>query len=248
MPDNAPARVPNRNRVSPIVRKERTMSPLPFFAFGGTVILLAFLPAPRSEAGPQDPEVNRYIGAKACKNCHNGADKGECFDKWEKSHHAKAYETLGTPKAKEVAARLGIKDPQKSADCLKCHTTAHGVAEKEIKRGFKPGDGVQCESCHGPGEAHFKIRFREAEAGGAASPITAAEIRSKRDIAACRECHNDKSPTYKPFCLVERMEQIEHLDPRKKRTAEELGTLRAQCAPDCAKCAAAKDRKPGDGK
>ena len=35
-----------------------------------------------------------YIGVKKCKMCHKGEKKGEVFEKWEKSTHAKAFETL----------------------------------------------------------------------------------------------------------------------------------------------------------
>ena len=218
------------------------MNPLSVLAIacGFVVLPFASLFATEQDPAAAPAKANRYIGAKACKNCHAGAEKGEMFEKWTKEPHSKAWEVLGTPKAKEVGAKLGIADPQKSPDCLKCHVTAYGAPEAEIKKGFKIEDGVQCESCHGPGEAHFKLRFAESQKGGAAAPVTPEEIRTGRDVATCQKCHNEKSPTYKPFCLKERMEKIEHLDPRKKRTEEELKKLRETCYPGCPKCAPAK--------
>ncbi|MBL8728427.1 MAG: hypothetical protein JNM25_08360 [Planctomycetes bacterium] len=196
---------------------------------------------------PSQPETTfpaggRYIGAAMCKNCHNGADKGDAYDHWSKTEHAKAFETLASDKAKEVAKQLGIEDPQKSEKCLKCHVTAYGVDKKEIKASFKAEMGVQCESCHGPGEDHQKKRFAEAmKPGTTPSEITADEIHASRSIDTCGKCHNKESPTYKPFCLKERMQKIEHLDPRKKRTDEELAKLRATDGPDCEVCGATKD-------
>lgn len=117
--------------------------------------------------------------------------------------------------------------------CLKCHVTAFGLDSQ---------DGVQCESCHGPGEAHFKLRFKESQTGGTPAPITAEEIQSGRDVKQCTKCHNEDSPTFKPFCLKERMPEIEHLDPRKKRSDAELEKLRATCDPDCKTCGEKKDK------
>jgi len=199
---------------------------------------------------PQDPaaqKINHYIGASMCKSCHNDAAKGGTYDHWAKTKHAKAFETLATPAAKAIGKKLGIADPQKSENCLKCHVTAYGLDAKELGAKFKPADGVQCESCHGPGEAHKTKRFNEAmKEGKAASPITADEIRVSRSIDTCNKCHNEESPSYKPFCLAERMKDIEHLDPRKKRSDEDLAKLRATDAPDCKSAKGAK--KEGEEK
>lgn len=215
---------------------------LSIIAIGCGLVLLPTLSPPRSETAP--PAGGRYIGSAMCKNCHNGADKGNAYDHWAQTPHAKAYETLASDKAKEVAKKLGIEDPQKSEKCLKCHVTAYGVDKKEIKASFKVEHGVQCESCHGPGEDHQKKRFAEAMKQGATpSPMTPDEIKVGRTVDTCKKCHNEESPTYKPFCLKERMEKIEHLDPRKKRSEEDLKKLRSTCAPDCKVCATPGDKK-----
>ncbi len=220
-------------------------------------VLLPLLPVQDPKGGqdakPAAGTGGRYIGAAACKNCHNGADKGNAYDHWLGTPHAKAYENLASDKAKEAGKKVGVDDPQKSDKCLKCHVTAFGVDKKELKASFKIEAGVQCETCHGPGEEHQKKRFAEAMKQGAApSPITPGEIRSLRTADGCVKCHNEESPTYKPFCLKERMDKVEHLDPRKKRSEEELKKLRATDAPDCKVCAGGakgeKKDEPKDGK
>lgn len=225
------------------------MNLLSIAAIGCGLALLPFLSPSEPETPP--PSGGRYIGAAACKNCHNGADKGNCFDHWAQTKHAKAYENLAGDKAKEAGKKLGIDEPQKSEKCLKCHVTAYGLDKKEIKATFKMELGVQCETCHGPGEDHQKKRFAESQKTGATpAPMTPEEIKVDRSVETCKKCHNEESPTYKPFCMKERMKEVEHLDPRKKRSEEELKKLRETCTPDCTVCKTggeAKDEKKPEG-
>jgi hypothetical protein len=206
--------------------------------------LLAFA-SPRVDATASPAPKGKYIGAKACKNCHSTEAKGAAFEKWNESKHAKAFARLASPEAKKAGAERKVEDPQKSPECLKCHQTAFGEDQKNIKKGFTPEDGVQCESCHGPGEEHFKKRFAEAASGkaddGKRVQIPADEIISRPTMATCVTCHNEKSPTYKPFCMKERVKEIAHYDPRKQRTAEEA---KIECT--CEKCKKEGGEKKGD--
>jgi hypothetical protein len=233
----------------------------------GIAVLASFLGLSLAQAGkPAAPEaqggasVNHYIGAEKCKNCHQAEASGNQFGAWQKMDHAKAFATLATDKAKEAGKQKGVDDPQKSDACLKCHVTAFGVAADLIKKGFDPKLGVQCESCHGPGEQHMKARFAAAAKGGGeegfgddkgkAAPvqkIPEAEIIARPDQKTCLECHNDQSPTFKPFCFYERVDKVRHDDPRKPH-ADRLacGCEKCSCVHGCEKdkCAvAAKDKK-----
>jgi hypothetical protein len=182
------------------------------------------------------PAPNRYIGAEACKNCHSSEAQGAQFDKWEASKHSKAFVRLASPEAKKVAEAAKVTgDPQKAPECVKCHVTAFGEDPKNIKKGFKPEAGVQCETCHGPGENHYKARFAAASAAeGKAdetkrTEIPAGEIVTSPPVTVCLGCHNDKTSTFKPFCFKKRSTEVRHLDPRKKRTPEELKGLECTC-------------------
>jgi Cytochrome c554 and c-prime len=215
---------------------------------------LVFARSSKESAEPQSGAAgNRYIGANKCKNCHEAEASGNQYAVWLKSGHSKAFETLGSDEAKKFAKEKGIDDPQKSDKCLKCHETAFGVAADLIKNGFDPKQGVQCESCHGPGEAHFKARFSAAASGSAgdgladdkakASPQTvpAGKILTKIEQKTCLGCHNDGSPTFKPFCFYERRAKIAHFDPRRTHTKEEL----LVCG--CEKCTCVHGSDPGCG-
>ncbi len=162
----------------------------------------------------------KYIGVDKCKNCHQADEGGNQYKHWQDSKHSKAFEALATDDAKKIAKEKGIEDAQKSDKCLKCHETAFGLPEDAIKKGFDPKAGVQCESCHGPGEAHMKARFAAAAAAdpakkGERQTIPAGEINALVDAKTCAGCHNSESPSFKPFCIHKRAAEIRHLDPRK---------------------------------
>ena len=172
------------------------------------VIAAAALFSGRAYADNRDPA--NYLGPKMCGICHKKDETGNQFAKWQAGPHAKAFETLGTDKAKEVAKKLGIDDPQKSGKCLECHSTAYNFTESSVTEKIKPEDGVTCESCHGPGKKYMAKSVMEDRAkaieGGLIYPAT----------QSCTLCHNDKSPTWKGFDEKAMVEKIAHPDPKVK--------------------------------
>jgi len=205
--------------------------------------------AGEKKAATATAAAGKFIGAEKCKNCHQSESTGNQYGSWHGAGHAKAFETLASDQAKEIAKAKGIADPQKSDQCLKCHTTAFGVAADLVKKGFDPKLGVQCESCHGPGENHVKARFAAAAKSGGeegfgdekgAAPayqkLPEGELGPDVDQKTCLGCHNGESPTFKPFCFYERSAKIAHPDPRKPRTAEEklvCGCEKCGCEHGC---------------
>lgn len=196
----------------------------------GLGVLTAFSdPAP----GTEPVRANKYIGAAKCKNCHKDEDKGNQYAVWENAAHSKAFETLGSDAAKKVAADMGLGDPQKADECLKCHTTAFGVDAKLIKKGFKMELGVQCESCHGPGEAHMKARFKAAAAKLPDQTPEPGEILMGATQATCLECHNEESPSFKSFCFYEKLAEIRHARPDSTREVLVCGCGECDCVKSC---------------
>lgn len=49
-----------------------------------------------------------YVGVQQCKVCHNKPSTGAQYTKWTEMKHSKAYETLKSDKAKELAQKRGI--------------------------------------------------------------------------------------------------------------------------------------------
>jgi len=213
--------------------KKRLISALAI-ALLGTVTLALSSTTPTADPA-QAKKVNHYIGAAKCKNCHSTAENGDQYGCWMKSKHAEAFKTLAGDEAKKLATAKGIADPQKDEKCFKCHTTGFGLAEDQFKKGFEKAN-VQCEVCHGPGEAHMTARMAAAAAEEKPDPkvrktVPEGEIALNDNPKFCQTCHNPESPSYKPFCYHERMGKIAHFDPRGTR--KPTGALK-ECPCDAA--------------
>ena len=113
-------------------------------------------------AGRKPPEVPPgglgYAGIEVCSSCHDEERKV-----WDRTAHAKAYATLSR-QFKEY-----------NLDCVSCHVTGYekpGGATVTLNESLRD---VQCEACHGPGQAHAKtpkqkgLILREPKEGTCAS-------------------------------------------------------------------------------
>ena len=155
------------------------------------------------------PAKAKYMGALACKMCHNLKSTGEQYNIWAASKHAMAYKELASEKSKEVAKAKGIEDAQKSDKCLKCHIAGFGATEKGPK--YDMAEGVTCEACHGAGEKYMPMKIMK-------DPKLAAEngliTPGEKD---CKTCHNPDSPTYKEFVFADAYKLIAHPIPKKTK-------------------------------
>jgi hypothetical protein len=157
---------------------------------------------------------NKYVGAKQCSMCHKTEKQGKQFDIWSKSQHAKAYQALTSDKANEIAKAKGLKTTAVEAkECLECHTLGKTVDAALLDKGFEIKDGVQCETCHGAGSAYKNMSVMKEKAKAIAAGLT--EFKDEAAIEAfCKNCHNEKSPTYKSFNYKEMVAKIAHPIPK----------------------------------
>ncbi|MCW5978785.1 MAG: beta-propeller fold lactonase family protein [Bryobacteraceae bacterium] len=134
-----------------------------------TARIVVLLVAPAAVAALAADPV--YIGARVCGNCHAGPGMGYQFSLWLHSKHSQAWATLAKPESKKIAQISGIReDPQESFTCLGCHSSGAQAEAWQKDDTFRVEDGVQCESCHGPGseyatEAIMKDRAAAMKAG-----------------------------------------------------------------------------------
>ena len=70
---------------------------------------------------------------------------------------------------------------------------------------------VGCESCHGPGSLYKSNKVMKALAAGTQDAKAVSFL--KGDEATCKTCHNEESPTYKPFKFAESWPKIAHPVP-----------------------------------
>jgi hypothetical protein len=179
-----------------------------FVAAAGVILAASVLVVSGSFAADRDPA--NYIGPKMCGICHKSEDSGNALAKWQASPHAKAFELLGTPEAKEIGKKSGIDDPQKSGKCLKCHSTAYNFTESIATEKIKPEEGVTCESCHGPGKKFMAKSTMEDHAKAIAAGMIYPATES------CKLCHNPESPNFKGFDETAMVAKIAHPDPKVK--------------------------------
>lgn len=94
---------------------------------------------------PAPPGTARYLGAEACRDCHE-----EAYQVWQRTRHSHAYRTI------EVVSK------NFNLSCVGCHVTGYrrpGGSEVVQNEGLRD---VQCESCHGPGSLHVAARGEQA--------------------------------------------------------------------------------------
>lgn len=150
-----------------------------------------------SAALASDPGVSDrhpvYVGVRVCARCHAGSNSKHLYSRirscsqWRMSKHALAYASLWSPEAKKIAELSGIRqEPQEAAACLGCHATAFSAEDWEKEEGFFLEDGIQCETCHGPGSEYIDPEImmdrEKAMANGMKMP----------DERSCTMCHNVK--------------------------------------------------------
>jgi hypothetical protein len=126
-------------------------------------------PGEQAAAQVQQADVPAgYVWSAACKECHE-----DVYAAWEKTKHARALN------------RLSASDQQK--ECIRCHVTG---AKTLVRVNDKPVNaGIQCESCHGPGEQHI--------AGARAGNPTPLGRKPGPDM--CVDCHSKESPHFRGF-------------------------------------------------
>ena len=140
---------------------------------------------------------NGYVSATACQRCHQ-----QEYLQWSATRHAFAYQTLLK------------KERYFEAECVACHTTGFGYPT-----GFQIGDqnatleGVQCETCHGPGKQHVGNPKK-------------SNIRSGADTSLCLQCHDTKhSPGFAEVVALH-TKDVDH--SRQPMNLEKLLTSRTE--------------------
>ncbi len=150
----------------------------------------------------------KYVGVNTCIGaCHKSEAQGNQYEVWENSKHSKAFLTLQTEAADSIARSLGFETPAaETKECIKCHTLGIDADESELQSSFDMAQGVQCESCHGPGSEYKSLSVMKDSAEAVSKGLIIHTEKEKW----CITCHNPESPTYIPFDYEQLWEMIAH--------------------------------------
>ncbi|MBI1389941.1 MAG: beta-propeller fold lactonase family protein [bacterium] len=141
-------------------------------------------------------EGPKYIGALACSECHLAGEAACSFSLWRTRKHSFAYAALGTARARELALERGItSNPQDAPVCLECHTAGFGEPAGRFLESFDAADGVQCESCHGPGSEYAS---REVMLDREASRKAGLREVSEQTCVGCHESERAHGKAFDP--------------------------------------------------
>jgi len=125
-----------------------------------------------------------YVGATTCQSCH-----AKEYEIWKNSPHAKAFDSL-----------LGTQ--KKEGQCLICHQLPLSNVSHDSTALLE--QGVQCESCHGPGRYYSKsyvMKDKELSQVLGLLPQTPQ---------VCLQCHNSQAPMSTPFDIESAWKKIAH--------------------------------------
>lgn len=161
-------------------------------------------PARGEEAG------HAFLGPKKCKSCHM-----KQYKSWSKTKMSQAFEILKPGERAEAKTAAGYdpdKDYTTDEACVPCHVTGWGK-----KGGFVSIEetpllaGVTCEACHGAGEGYLAKGFMTLKNKEfKRADVVAAGLVIPEASTCTSQCHNEKSPFYKPFDWETRKAQGTH--------------------------------------
>jgi len=137
-------------------------------------------------AADEPGDFSYFVGQRVCLECHAPPGNDEPCSYEDVHKHAKSYDLLSKLAAPNIAALSGIfTDPRESRICLGCHATSAEEGPRWTRATFHIEDGVQCESCHGPGSLHTDAAFASRPSLGAkTNPWIRAGDRNR-----CADCH-----------------------------------------------------------
>ena len=109
---------------------------------------------------------HRFTGIESCatSGCHGGGFGNNQVLVHKKDQHVNAQAAMTQAAwATQLVQNLGISNPYQSARCNVCHSPLLTVNPDKFVPDLTPakaGQGVSCESCHGPAEFWLRSHTR----------------------------------------------------------------------------------------
>jgi hypothetical protein len=142
--------------------------------------------AQETQPGPAVPDASRIVGPDQCAKCHQ-----QEVQQWMQTPHFATFDSLHRqPRAKEIAAKLGVQSIKRSEICTQCHyTMQHQEGRDRVVA------GVSCESCHG-GALGWLASHADFGGAGITRVTESAEHREKRVTDAISQGMNNPHNIY----------------------------------------------------
>jgi hypothetical protein len=168
-------------------------------AFAGALLLLVLFVG--GGAGAAEPGAHGFVGVASCAGttCHGRSEgdgkivRQDELMRWQDPAspagiHSRAFRALSEPRAKAIAARLGIGEATSAPMCLGCHATP--TAGDATGPRFLRSDGVGCEACHGAASewlaSHYSVGTgHAANVARGMAPLDDPRVRASK----CLDCH-----------------------------------------------------------
>jgi len=191
--------------------KKKTYIPLVITVLFCTIVLSGSIGITDKTPSP----FFKYVGVNSCANtCHKGDSKGRQLEIWQDSKHSQAFKNLQTAEADQIAKDKGFSTSAAETPlCIKCHVLGKDIDMAELNDTFDKTQGVQCETCHGPGSEFKKMSIMKDKQQAIANGL----ILHDNGAEFCKTCHNSDSPTFNSFDFDEYWEKIKHTDPNLTR-------------------------------
>ncbi len=160
----------------------------------------------------QSQTKHKYVGVNTCVGaCHNKTEQGDQLRIWKESAHSNSFLNLQTEAADSIARSRGFTTAAaETPQCVKCHVLGTDLDESLLLGSFDKSQGVQCESCHGPGSEYKKLSVMKDKDKAMANGLILHSEKEK----FCIQCHNEESPTYFEFDYEQMWKMIAHHKPK----------------------------------
>ncbi len=135
-------------------------------------------------------EATTFVGRQVCVSCHDADRAAHVCTAEGGTGHAKSYRALLRPEAASIAYVTGTGTPPRESQlCLGCHATAAEEGPRWWDPTFRIEDGVQCETCHGPGSDHARAMRTAPGRKGEPPPFDESKLAISPKVDLCKSCH-----------------------------------------------------------
>lgn len=146
-------------------------------------------------------EGHRFTGIESCSTsgCHGGGAGKNQVQVHRKDQHANAAVAMGQATwSDQLVRNLGITNAYTSSQCNVCHAPLLTVKPEHFVPDLtaaKAGNGVSCESCHGPGEFWLRSHTRKDYTHAMRVQLGMRDMKDHYSRAnTCVGCHQNLDP------------------------------------------------------